>query len=153
MINVREFRKKLRIFEQFLNNQFQERCCGISIAQCHCLMAVEDLGKTTTGELANYRNLDKSTLSRTVDKLVLLGYVNRENNPEDRRINQIFLTQSGIKQIKEMHAVNDEYFTKILDQIPEEDQKNVINSFGLFTDAIRHINELNENSANCCEDN
>jgi hypothetical protein len=52
MIDIRAFRKTLRVFEQFLNNQLQNCCCGMSIVQCQCLFAVEELKQTTVSGVA-----------------------------------------------------------------------------------------------------
>jgi DNA-binding MarR family transcriptional regulator len=152
MVNIREFRKKLRVFEQFLGNQLQDCCCGVSVAQCHCLFAIEELGQTTVGELAIYLNLDKSTLSRTVDSLVQLGYVGRESDLNDRRSYRITLTQSGYQQVEKMHAVNDAYFSQVFEHIPIADQENVAKYLGLFVDAIKQFEGSQEATEICCED-
>ena len=152
MINIREFRKKLRVFEQFLGNQLQDCCCGVTVAQCHCLFAIEELGQTTVGELAIYLNLDKSTLSRTVDSLFQLGYVGRESDLNDRRSYRITLTQSGFQQVGKMHDVNDAYFSQVFEQIPIADQENVAKHLSVFVDAIRQIESSQEAKEICCED-
>lgn len=152
MVNIREFRSKLRIFEQFLGSQLQDCCCGVTVAQCHCLFAVEDLGQTTIGELAIYLNLDKSTLSRTVDSLVRLGYISRESDPTDRRSYRISLTQSGYQQVEKMHNVNDAYFSQVFEHIPEIDQENVAKYLSLFVQAIDKYEGSQEAAEICCKD-
>jgi DNA-binding MarR family transcriptional regulator len=151
MVDIREFRRKLRRFEQFLSNQLEDCCCGVSIAQCHCLLAIEELKRTTVGELADYLQLDKSTLSRTVESLVQIGFIDRETDPNDRRRTWIYLTETGMKQAEEMHQVNDEYFLHVIDHIPNREQEQVVRSLGLFIDAISQFEEDRRTNQNCCE--
>jgi len=151
MINIRNFRKKLRVFEQFLSNQLYDCCCGVTVAQCHCLFAIEDLGKTTVGDLADYLNLDKSTLSRTVESLVRLGYVNRENNLDDRRSYLITMSPAGHQQVDKMHIVNDLYFSQVFESIPETDRELIAKHLSLFVDAIKQYETSREVDDNCCD--
>ncbi|UCF27971.1 MAG: MarR family transcriptional regulator [Chloroflexota bacterium] len=152
MVNIRKFRSKLRVFEQFLGNQLQDCCCGVTVAQCHCLFAIEDLGQTTIGELAEFLRLDKSTLSRTVDNLVRLGYVSRESDLVDRRSFRISLTKSGHQKVEEMHNVNDAYFLQVFEHIPEPDQDNVAKHLIMFVDAIKQFEGSQETADICCEE-
>jgi len=79
--------------------QFRDRdriCCyDVSVAQCYALEAVVLHGPLTLNELAAYLFLDKSTASRLVDALEKKGYVERRENPEDRRALSLEATESG----------------------------------------------------------
>jgi DNA-binding MarR family transcriptional regulator len=152
MKNIRDFRKILRVFEQFLNNQLSDCCCGVTVAQCHCLLAIEDLGQTTIGDLAKYLFLDKSTLSRTVESLVQLGFVIRENNLEDRRINLIALSSSGLQQVEKMHKVNDHYYSQVFENIPVIDREPVVKYLTLFVKAIKQFESQRVNEDICCDE-
>lgn len=152
MIDIRDFRSKLRVFEQFLGNQLQDCCCGVTVAQCHCLFAIEYLGQTTIGELAIFLNLDKSTLSRTVDSLVQMRFVDRESDLSDRRSYRISLTQSGYQQVENMHDVNDAYFSQVFEYISEAEQDNVAKYLSLFIEAIDKFEGSQEAAEICCED-
>ena len=57
---VREFRKNLRRLEQLIVTQMREDTGshGVSGAQCHCLLAVELLGRPSQNELAEQLCLD-----------------------------------------------------------------------------------------------
>jgi DNA-binding MarR family transcriptional regulator len=57
-------------------------------------------GPLTLNELAAHLYLDKSTTSRLVDALQKKGYVERQENPADRRALSLEPTESG----RELHA-------------------------------------------------
>ncbi len=48
-------------------------------------------------DLATYLNRDKSTITALVNKLIDLGYVIKQNDPDDNRINLISLSDKGKK--------------------------------------------------------
>jgi DNA-binding MarR family transcriptional regulator len=84
--------------------QFRDRdriCCyDVSVAQCYALEAVVLHGPLTLNELAAHLFLDKSTTSRLVDALQKKGYVERQENPADRRALSLEPTEPG----RELHA-------------------------------------------------
>jgi MarR family transcriptional regulator, 2-MHQ and catechol-resistance regulon repressor len=79
--------------------QFRDRdriCCyDVSVSQCYALEAVLLAGPLTLNELAGQLYLDKSTASRVVDGLERKGYVERGENPADRRALQLEATAAG----------------------------------------------------------
>jgi DNA-binding MarR family transcriptional regulator len=57
------------------------------------------------------RLLDKtSDVSRLVDRLVKLGYVERKGSKDDRRVTRIFLTLRGLELLGQIRSVDK--FTK-----------------------------------------
>ncbi|EOH91772.1 MarR family winged helix-turn-helix transcriptional regulator [Enterococcus pallens] len=50
---------------------------------------------TTANQLAKFMRMDRSYLSRIVNKLEKAGYILRENDPNDKRIFRLFLTDEG----------------------------------------------------------
>jgi MarR family transcriptional regulator, 2-MHQ and catechol-resistance regulon repressor len=84
--------------------QFRDRdriCCyDVSVTQCYALEAVVLHGSLTLNQLAAHMYLDKSTTSRVVDALQKKGYVERRENPEDRRALQLEATDAG----RQLHA-------------------------------------------------
>ena len=70
--SIRSFRKALREFEREVEPALfdQMECCGVAPAQYHLILAVQEAGETSVGELAAELELDSFTLSRAVDNLV-----------------------------------------------------------------------------------
>ena len=102
------FRKKFRRIEREIEYQlkYETACCGVSLAQCHTIMEIGDHETTSLAELTKLLNLDKSTLSRTVDGLVKLGIVERIIDPDDRRYIQVTLSEiasDGMSEAQTLH--------------------------------------------------
>ena len=43
-------------------------CCGVSLTQCHTIVEIAKAGSISLNELADILTLDKSTVSRTVER-------------------------------------------------------------------------------------
>ena len=68
---INQFREIIRIFDREVSFQNSASCCnGISVAQCHTLLEIENNNEISISELAGNLSLDKSTVSRTVEGLV-----------------------------------------------------------------------------------
>lgn len=120
--HVKEFRGLLRRFERVLYMQNSESCCnGVTLAQCHTLLEIENKGKESLTELSKKLGLDKSTISRTVDGLVNNGLVNRSIPAENRRMATLQLTESGEKVCQMINSYNDRYFDKVLAVLNEKE--------------------------------
>ncbi|MCX5813906.1 MAG: MarR family winged helix-turn-helix transcriptional regulator [Proteobacteria bacterium] len=143
---IQLFRKNLRLLEKKLAMQLKEDsfCCGVTIAQCHTLLAVEAKRITTVTELAGELELDKSTLSRTIDGLVTTGLINRETITGNRRSQHISLTPQGKKVTAGINMQWNLYFASLFARIPESKHQTVIESIAILSDII-------PSSGCCCE--
>jgi len=138
---IRSFRNRLRAFERKLWGQFNdqqngESCSNVSLAQCHAILELGELGQTTIGKLATSMGLDKSTLSRTIDSLVHKGIVRRSPDPSDRRFTLVHLTKTGASTCEQINSTNDAYFERVFKTIPNEEHAKIIQSFELLVEAI-----------------
>jgi len=124
--------RKLGIFERD-----EAVCCGVTYAQCHALVEVGRKGTLSLNELAELLNLDKSTVSKTVDQLVKNGIMLREPGQKDRRYVTLTLTTEGYELFQSIEKRMEAYFTKILDSIPDNKREQVIESIQILSDAIQ----------------
>ena len=131
---IRSFRKILRIFERLTAQQLKEdSCCqGVTIAQCHTILEIEELGQATTVEIAKRLGLDKSTLSRTIDGLVNIGMVERSPNPSDRRYTLLSLTKKGQQTADRINRSNDDFYGQVFKNIDIKKHDEVIENFQLL---------------------
>jgi len=147
---IKLFREKLRQLERAMGSQFKNDsdCCGVTLSQCHALLEVEEKGEISIVELASKLGLDTSTLSRTINGLVLIGLINRIENSKDRRYVSITLTEQGKKVYEDIENLNNGYFSKIFELIPEEKHEAILESVSLFSDAVKKFIERSQ----CCKE-
>jgi DNA-binding MarR family transcriptional regulator len=148
---VQAFRKVLRRFERIHRILVEDRdCCrGLTIAQCHPLLEIDELGRTSLGDLASRLDLDPSTLSRTVENLVRQGLVQREPDSSDRRRVVLTLTAEGKRLVDDINAENDRFYDGILDRLPAE-RRDIAVQF--FDELVRAIGDAVETCPECCRE-
>jgi DNA-binding MarR family transcriptional regulator len=112
-------------------------CCGITLTQCHAIIETGRKQQISVNELAELLNLDKSTVSRTVDQLVNNGIMLREADQEDRRFVKLKLTGKGEELFKNIEQRMEVYFSEILNAVPEGKHEQVIESLQIFVDALK----------------
>lgn len=135
---VEEFRKYLRSFERILEKQLKNsNCCsGVTLKQCHTLIAINEKRQCTLIELAKLLSLDKSTVSRTIENLNKNDLVRRVINPKNRRESIISLTTNGKKIVDEINNENNRYFGDALKNIPLDKVDQIIESLKILSNAL-----------------
>jgi DNA-binding MarR family transcriptional regulator len=87
------------------------------------LVGAQD-GPLTIGDLGARRNLSPSGISRSVDRLVTIGLVERRTNPADGRSLLVGLTAQGLARLRTAQVTHHETVRQLmLDRLGEEDQK------------------------------
>ncbi len=135
---AKRLREMMRLLARKLG--FLERgeasCCRITLSQCYAIVEVGRVGKVSLIDLADNLNLDKSTVSRSIDNLVNQEIIIREPDPEDRRFVMLRLTEHGESIYKEIERRMEAYFLEIIGTIPADKREQVIESVHCLTEAI-----------------
>lgn len=138
---IRDFRRLVRRFEREIDRRIgNSSVTGVSLAQCHAIVELGDLGDASLGELAAALGLDKSTTSRTVEGLVAIGLVNRVEKPGNRRSALISLTEQGKSTCERINRINDSWFQRVFRGIPAERHAGFIENFGMLIDSMAENN-------------
>ena len=99
----------LRCLSNFVSSTFAERLAklDVSVAQWVVLRTLYDNDGVTLNRAAAEVGVDKSTLSRMIERLVQKGLVNRAEG-EDRRSLGLALTPTGKKLVLQLAKLADE---------------------------------------------
>ncbi|HXZ01887.1 MAG TPA: MarR family transcriptional regulator [Stellaceae bacterium] len=68
---------------------------GVSVPQWRILAVLQERAGCTMSELAGVTTIDRTTLTRAVDRMVETGLVARRNDAQDRRSVRLSLTAAG----------------------------------------------------------
>jgi DNA-binding MarR family transcriptional regulator len=149
---VRRFRSALRVFESLLDltSRRDEYCCGVTLAQCHALLALSEDKSVSLKELTGKLNLDKSTLSRTVDSLVESGLADRKTGHGDRRICCISLTARGRTAVNRINGTWDRFAAALLARVPESKRDAALDGLEILAKAFLETAGAVQTSSSCC---
>lgn len=136
--NAKLLREVVRMLEKKLGmlDDMQSSCCKVNFSQCHTIVEIGRSGSISLNDLAKVLGLDKSTMSRRINNLVEDEMVLREIDVNDRRYITIRLTEKGLKTFSEIEESMEDYFAKVCTSIPENKQKQVIESLEILLQAL-----------------
>jgi DNA-binding MarR family transcriptional regulator len=93
----------------------------VTPAESAALRAVADAGPVTFKGLAEHLELDQTTISRTANRLLEVGLVARETDPDDRRKAWLTVTPDGEEMLHRLqHVATQWYGVAISEWTPEE---------------------------------
>lgn len=98
---------------------------NIQRAQWTIMYYLFNFGTATLVELSNYQSVEKPTITRTINQLEDLGFVEKVPS-KDKREKRMQLTELGRKVYKEVRVTIDQYEAKILEGISETEQLQAI---------------------------
>ena len=75
-------------------------------------------------ELADMCNLDVTTMSRNLDKLESMGFLNRQTNPTCRRSFLIHLTEDGRLEAEKVHALLEDLDITLFNEIDKTEMQS-----------------------------
>jgi MarR family transcriptional regulator for hemolysin len=134
---IRRFRHLARRFGRVLGALHGDAicCAGLTVAQAHLLLEIEDSDRTTIVELTRALRIGKGTVSRTVDALVDLGLVRRTPRPSDRRYNDLTLTPAGREAAAGVHKLGDDVVRRTFERIPPKERRAILETFETLVEA------------------
>lgn len=134
----KQLRELIRVFERKLGVLEEDgfSCCKITMPQCHALVEIGRAKSISLNELSELLNLEKSTMSRTVNNLVTDQLAKRDIDPSDRRYVTISLTDNGYKHYQDIEEKMNLYYKKIYETIPENKKQQVLESMQILLEAI-----------------
>jgi MarR family transcriptional regulator, organic hydroperoxide resistance regulator len=113
--------------------------CGQPMApsDAHALTEIVSEVGLTQRELVDRLHLDRSSVSRLVDRLAARGWVERTNGP-DRRTVRVLPTPAGRRVAAEIARARAKRFAALLDAVPADSRDGVLEAIRLLTVAARH---------------
>lgn len=121
-----------RPFENRLNVELSKH--NLFRAQWSILYYLFNEGSATLVELSTYLGVEKPTVTRTINKLEEMGYLEAVPT-KDKREKRMQLTENGQKIYHVVRVAIDEFELEILEGISEEEQ----------LDGIRLMKEIRKN--------
>ena len=112
-------------------------CCGVTLTQCHAIVEIGREKEITLNALAELLNVDKSTISRTIDNLVSLDFVTREIHPENRRCIKISLSKNGEEVYEKIEHSMADYYNNLISMVAEDKKEIVNESLQVLMDIIK----------------
>ena len=114
--------------KRFMAERLRE--LGFSGAMYLILLHLEHHPGATQDSIANHLFIDKCNVARRTKKLEALGYLYRETNQNDRRQNNLYLTEKGRELVPIIRSYMGQWGREITAGLTDEERTTLI---GLLT--------------------
>jgi DNA-binding MarR family transcriptional regulator len=118
-------------------------CEGVTFHQFLILSAVAEEKELYMADLHKLLSVEKSTTTRLVNPLVKKGLLLRSKADNDSRAVKLTLTGAGRETHKNVEVCLNNFFLKVMGNIPAKKRPDVLKSVKIFISAIK-------NSVNGC---
>jgi len=98
-----------------------------------------DSGSQRMGQLASSLGVAMSTATGIVDRLVEQGLLVRQEDPEDRRLVVVRLSEGGRETLERPHRVSQQRMLSLLDRLSTEDLRLVARAMAALHDAAPEV--------------
>ena len=137
MSSIEAFRIDLRLFERAIDRINKSTCSlGINVPQCHTIMEIGLAAPLSVNTLAEKMSVDKSTISRQIEKLVKNELAIRIASPEDRRKVNISLSSKGKEIYQTMNNSLNEQFENAFQKITPKDLRTFFKVFSILSKTL-----------------
>jgi DNA-binding MarR family transcriptional regulator len=115
------------------------RTCGLSMSQLGALFHLNSLGISGVTDLGEHLGVTSSAASQLLDRLVHLELIQRSEDPDDRRVKQIILTERGCQVLEESIRARQGWLGDLAEMIPQNKKTTIITALSTL---IEHANQL-----------
>jgi DNA-binding MarR family transcriptional regulator len=120
--------RTMKMVDYHMLETFQKAGLDLTKEQMVILKKLHYQDGLNQNELAFLTYRDKSSLARLLFKMEDKGYIIRKQNIEDKRINEVFLTEVGRKVYEKTRPVIKDLIMLMEAGIAEEEKQQIINT-------------------------
>jgi DNA-binding MarR family transcriptional regulator len=112
---------------------------GLTLTQARVLALLETDQGLRAGDLATRLEVQPSTVTRIVDRLVRDKLVRRDADPDDRRMVRHFVTHRGIDTLARLRRSGRARFDEVFGNMGEDRLANVVEALRLLTETFEAV--------------
>ena len=136
----------LDLFALFMRNSMHgailhSREHGLSMTQFSTLMLLRHKGTSPISDIAEEMGVSTAAASQMVDRMVNEGLILRTEDPHDRRVKQISLSERGRQMVRENFQARRAWLNELLDSLSGEENELVRQAFEILAGKLRLLEQ------------
>jgi DNA-binding MarR family transcriptional regulator len=117
---------------------------GLSISQIGALFRVFHKGNSAVSGISEELGVTGAAASQMLERMVQQGLILRSENPTDRRMKQIVLTDKGRQVLQESVDARQSWFVDLASALSEDEKGLVVTALNILIDKANQL-DLNLN--------
>ena len=145
MTNSVQFTKSIRAWmDIFMHRSMRgwgryAKSTGLSMHQVSLLMQLNYRGACGMSEISGRFDVTPAAASQLVDKLVQSGYIQREEDPNDRRAKLLNLTDKGREVIRQGIDERYRWVDELTEKLTEDERARISEALDIMTRAAQDL--------------
>jgi DNA-binding MarR family transcriptional regulator len=116
---------------------------GLSMPQFSILMQLHHRGGCALSQISERFDITNAAASQLVDKLVHSGYLERTEDPSDRRVKMLNLTDKGHVFVEQGIQQRHRWLDDLVNNLTSEEKDKVSEALTILTKAAQRLEEKN----------
>ena len=112
---------------------------GLSMSQLGALFHLNHMGSSGVSDLGDHLGVTSAAASQMLDRLVQQGLILRSENPNDRRVKQVVITDKGCQILEEGIRARQGWLDNLANKIVDEDKVHIIAALNILIDTSSQI--------------
>ena len=143
MTKPTQFSQTLRVWmDTFMHRSMRgwshfAKSTGLSMSQFSILMQLHHKGPCGLSEIGERFDISAAAASQLVDKLVQAGYLERTEDPTDRRAKLLALSDKGKELINQGTEERHRWMDDLTSKLSTEEQAKVVEALNILTEAAQ----------------
>jgi len=117
---------------------------GLSMPQFSILMQLHYKGACGMSQISERFDVTAAAASQLVDKLVQAGYIERTEDPNDRRAKLLRLSEKGASLVDDGIQERYRWMDELASKFSAEEQTKINEALSILTDAARQMEQSRE---------
>lgn len=122
----------------------RNRESALSLSQVNSMFRLYHHGPCQVNDLANHLGITTAAVSQLLDNLVKAGLIQRTEDPNDRRVKLIALTEQGQNTVEESKRARHAWLVDLAREFTDDEKENLLPALALLnarTKAMHHETE------------
>ena len=98
----------------------------VSMPQIGALIRIHRKGNPNVSDIGADMGTSSAAASQLLNRMVQLGWIERSEDPDDRRIKQINLTQNGLEFVNDCFHASYKWFEDLVDSLKDDEKQEVM---------------------------
>jgi DNA-binding MarR family transcriptional regulator len=109
---------------------------GLTMPQLSTLYHLHQDDECGVSHVGEHLGVTNAAASQMIDRLVQQGYIERTEDPNDRRVKQLKLTTNGAAIVQEGIQVRRRWMVQLSEVLTVEEQESIIEALNLLTSTV-----------------
>ena len=114
---------------------------GLSVSQLGALLHIHSRGSSGVSDLGDDLGVTSSAASQMLERLVQQELILRSEDPSDRRVKQIILTDKGFQALHESIRARQSWLADLAETLSDSEKEAIIAALNILIDKASHLGQ------------